>query len=701
MVAARETDWTGALLGGRYRLVRCLGRGGMGAVYEAKQEDLGRRVAVKVLHAHLANDQDVLTRFRREAQAAGGLGHPNIVQVTDFQARSGEPPFLVMEHLVGASLATTIREQGPLSQARVAFIAQQILSALAAAHAAGIIHRDLKPDNVFLTSIAGVDDIVKLLDFGVAKLVQGGTGPEANLTTTGAAIGTPVYMAPEQARGRGVDARTDLYSTGVCMYEALTGRLPHDPPSYSALIAAILEEPPRALREHRPEVDPKLAAIVHRVLEKDPTRRFQSADEMRVAVEPFARASVGGALLPVTASRAAPHNVAHASASASLRAETPAPAAAAATVLGSGLAPPEVSKRAPPAALPKTAEQPAVPPSSAARASDAGRSGSESRRALPAAASPPQRATPVTASRTLARPAPAARWPWVLAVAAVAGGACVGTGIVVSQLGSGPPVTAASTHVASARAPTGEPTASTPAVPPREAAKPPATGATPGDPGDGVGDLGSLEPEGAPTETGPTEVATPAVPAMVPVEPPRGRSLPPAATQPRLARPVVPAQAGRPPTLSATPPAAGAHQAASGTPPEAGATNRATRPQQSAVDAVRLSIVSIDVGDAYPSDLILRHQLRRQLYPLRRCFGLFVPRQLVRMAYTLTITLDGRADAQPANNEFRNAALDDCVHTAVRAIIVAPPPRPGPVVITVQSTPVAEGDAPPDDDSAD
>ena len=164
-----EHDWTGQLLGGRYRVGKRIGAGGMGTVYEAVQEDLGRRVALKVLHPHLVQNADLVSRFKREAESAAALGHGNIVQVTDF-GHEGETAFLVMEYLAGSSLGAAIAKERALSPGRAAFIASQVLSALGAAHAAGIVHRDLKPDNVFLTSISGLRDIVKLLDFGIAKL---------------------------------------------------------------------------------------------------------------------------------------------------------------------------------------------------------------------------------------------------------------------------------------------------------------------------------------------------------------------------------------------------------------------------------------------------------------------------------------------------------------------------------------------------
>jgi serine/threonine-protein kinase len=256
----------------------------MGAVYEAVQEDLGRAVAVKVLHAHLAQMPDLVERFRREAQAAGALGHPHIVQVTDFHP--GDPPFLVMERLVGSSLKQVLKKSGPLPLERVAHIFTQVLSALSAAHAAQIVHRDIKPDNIFLSSSSAVDDMVTVLDFGIAKLLD-----EPDVTNTGALLGTLSYMAPEQARGGTIDRRTDLYAVASCMYHAITGRRPFEGAGNADLITAIVLNEPPAMVSLRPEVDTALVSIVQRGLAKAPQERFQSADEMATALEAW----LGGA----------------------------------------------------------------------------------------------------------------------------------------------------------------------------------------------------------------------------------------------------------------------------------------------------------------------------------------------------------------------------------------------------------------------
>ncbi len=259
----------------------------MGTVYNAIQEGLGRRVAVKLLDPRLAEDRDQLERFRREAEVVASLGHPNIVQVTDFHYPDevNRQPFLVMELLRGESLGACIARQSPLPFGRVAFIAAQVLSALTAAHRAGVVHRDIKPDNVFLLADAAVPDTVKVLDFGIAKMSVEG---QAKLTGTGAMLGTPAFMAPEQARGAvDVDARADLYAVGAMMYQALTGKLPHEAPSVPALLFAIVEKSPASLREARPDVPAELVAIVERAMAKDRNARFADADEMRRALAPW------------------------------------------------------------------------------------------------------------------------------------------------------------------------------------------------------------------------------------------------------------------------------------------------------------------------------------------------------------------------------------------------------------------------------
>jgi CheY-like chemotaxis protein/tRNA A-37 threonylcarbamoyl transferase component Bud32 len=285
-VRAPMENLTGTLLAGRYRIGARLGSGGMGAVYEAVREDLAKMpVAIKVLHPSLATDIDVLRRFQREAHTVAALDHPNIVRIVDFHMLPDEPAFLVMERLHGLSLSDSLTLGQHFSLEEVAFIAVQTLSALEAAHGAGVIHRDLKPDNVFLTSVPGMPNLVKLLDFGVAK--QTAHPYKEKLTQTGMVMGTPAYMAPEQARGAGVDVRSDLYSVGCVMFEALTGRAPFTADNYNAMIYEIQQGTPAPLEELRPDLDPAFVALVKRAMAREPEERFQTARAMADAVAVF------------------------------------------------------------------------------------------------------------------------------------------------------------------------------------------------------------------------------------------------------------------------------------------------------------------------------------------------------------------------------------------------------------------------------
>ncbi len=272
---------TGQLIGGRYRLGDRLGQGGMGVVYTATQESLARPVALKVLQPMLAQDDEAILRFKAEAERAGRLAHPHIVQILDFGHEPGASAWIAMELLKGQSLAARI-ERGPLSEAEVVRIAKETLSALEAAHAAHLVHRDLKPDNIFLADVPGIGTSVKVLDFGIAKLLDDESA--GKLTATGMLIGTPLYMAPEQARGSDVDQRADLYALGAVLYEALTGKPPFTGKNYNALLYSVLSETPVPIDSFRPDISPELARVVARAMEKTPEARWQSANAMAEAL---------------------------------------------------------------------------------------------------------------------------------------------------------------------------------------------------------------------------------------------------------------------------------------------------------------------------------------------------------------------------------------------------------------------------------
>jgi len=264
----------------RYRLVTELGSGGMGSVWFAEHVSIGRRAAVKVLDPVLARDDRLVDRFFAEARAVNAIRHPNIVDVVDC-AREDDCCFLVMELLEGETLGSRLERRGRLDLAELVAHVRQIAAALDAVHARGMVHRDLKPENVFLVSRDRQAELVKVLDFGIVKLTEGPT----TRTSQGTLLGTPAYMSPEQCSGRlEVDARSDLYSLGVLIFEALTGRLPFERDSTLQLLVAHQLEPAPDLRELRPDVPRALAEVVARTLAKSPFDRPASATELADAL---------------------------------------------------------------------------------------------------------------------------------------------------------------------------------------------------------------------------------------------------------------------------------------------------------------------------------------------------------------------------------------------------------------------------------
>ncbi len=293
----KRDDEVGEIFG-HYRVIKLLGEGGMGKVYQAKHMTLGRQVAIKVLLPESARNQDTVQRFFQEAQTVNQINHENIVEIFDFVAeelRDGTPrAYCVMELLEGHNLADML-EQTPLPVVRVLSIGKQVASALAAAHKVGVVHRDIKPDNVFVLSRPGRPDFVKLLDFGVAKLTQPLTsvvpGPK---TIEGAIIGTPMYMAPEQASGDRVDERSDIYSLGVMLYQLLSGRLPFDAKTFGQLVAKIMTEQVPSLPSNTAGGEPipkELSEFVLRCLTKAPRERPQTMVEVAATLSDFVTAA--------------------------------------------------------------------------------------------------------------------------------------------------------------------------------------------------------------------------------------------------------------------------------------------------------------------------------------------------------------------------------------------------------------------------
>ncbi len=280
---ARPDPLIGRTVGGAYLLQELIGVGGMGRVYRAEQNMLGRTVAVKVIHPHLLGDDQTVARFYNEARAASRLNHPNSVSIIDFGRTEDGILYLVMEHLAGKDMAHILAEEGPLPFVRICRILRHVISALGEAHALGVVHRDLKPENIIVRRVRRGAEQIKVVDFGLAHIVgPGGT----SITTPGLVCGTPDYMAPEQGKGEEVDGRGDLYAVGVVLFEMLTDRLPFEADTPTKVVFKHIHEPvpdPREVAPHRAVPD-DLADICLKALQKKASARFQSADEFYEAL---------------------------------------------------------------------------------------------------------------------------------------------------------------------------------------------------------------------------------------------------------------------------------------------------------------------------------------------------------------------------------------------------------------------------------
>jgi len=259
-------------LADRYELLGHIARGGMADVYEARDTLLGRRVAVKVLHSQFSSDEAFVKRFRREAQAAANLSHPNIVGIFDW-GQEGSTYFIVMELVEGRSLRDVLRDDGPMMPRRALEISAEVAAALSVAHRSGLVHRDIKPGNMLLAA----DGTVKVTDFGIARAWD----DSSELTKTGAVIGTATYFSPEQAQGAPADERSDIYALGVVMYEMLTGRPPFSGESPVAVAYQHVSSMAAQPSIDNPDISPVLDRIVMRALDKDPELRYQTADDLR------------------------------------------------------------------------------------------------------------------------------------------------------------------------------------------------------------------------------------------------------------------------------------------------------------------------------------------------------------------------------------------------------------------------------------
>jgi eukaryotic-like serine/threonine-protein kinase len=279
------------ILGGQFQIVQKIGTGGMGSVYKASQPEMNRMVAIKILHPKLIGRKDLTSRFRREARAMSQLSHPNTVKVFMYgELEEDGSLYIVMEMLEGRNLNQTVRKEGPLSPERAIPILTQVCGALQEAHEMGIVHRDLKPENIFLCAQGGLTDYPKVLDFGLAKVTERQMRPGSIiLTQEGMVFGTPEFMSPEQAQGKTLDARGDIYSLAVILYEVLTGKLPFEAKTPMEYIQKHVMEPPLPLNERVPgkSFAQGLWAVIEKALAKRPEDRYQTAAEFAEALRPF------------------------------------------------------------------------------------------------------------------------------------------------------------------------------------------------------------------------------------------------------------------------------------------------------------------------------------------------------------------------------------------------------------------------------
>jgi len=278
----------GIVLAGRYLVKRRIGEGGMGLVYEGLHRDIDKRVAIKVLRDDLSSRPEVVARFRQEAKSASRIGHEHIVDVSDFGETTRGASYFVMEYLDGEDLGNVLGREVTIDTERACSIVLQCCRALSATHAKGIVHRDIKPENIFLIKRDGIDDFVKIVDFGIAKMsdIETEGAPGRKLTKTGMIFGTPEYMSPEQAAGKDLDHRVDVYALGIILYECLASRVPFQGDTFMAVLTQHMfaELPPITELNPSAMVSPELDLVIRKALAKEPDDRYQDTDELAEAI---------------------------------------------------------------------------------------------------------------------------------------------------------------------------------------------------------------------------------------------------------------------------------------------------------------------------------------------------------------------------------------------------------------------------------
>lgn len=284
LAVVRRDPFIGKLIADKYQIVEVLGMGGFATVYKAEQKGLRRSVAIKILHAEFVDKPDKIRRFQHEAESISTLVHPNVAAVYDYGVLPEGQPYLAMELAPGTTLSSVLSECKRFDSERALKIFLQACDGIAAAHAMGLIHRDIKPSNILLDKAEDGTETVKILDFGLAKVVSDESGSREHLTMTGEVLGTPAYMSPEQCTGGPIDFRTDIYSFGCVMYEVLSGRLPIEGDNSYEMMNKHINEAPVSLSKSGAAVPPRMVKIVAKALEKDPADRFEDFDDLKDAL---------------------------------------------------------------------------------------------------------------------------------------------------------------------------------------------------------------------------------------------------------------------------------------------------------------------------------------------------------------------------------------------------------------------------------